>query len=312
MFLEHYKLYWTNYINFRGRTPRAGYWFVVLWNAIIGLILGLIAIAVITDSFFSLAYALPYILDDPLELITDTGGLFALFIIIIVWNLANLIPNLALCIRRLHDTGRRWYYMFVLWAPPIIYIIVCLIISASSATTMAVGSFEGFYGGLLGGLASLFIFSVIMLIVGFIGFIAFFVFMCLSTTPDALGESTHANYPQWQDGYGRYTQGVNASIVGVSGMYRDVAFPIESDEELVIGRDAMMSHIVITQDAEKVSRRHLTISFDDYENIYIVTDHSTNGTYLADGTRIVSNIPVKLPSGTVIYLAKKTNSFRLG
>jgi len=102
-----------------------------------------------------------------------------------------------------------------------------------------------------------------------------------------------------------------ASIVGISGMYKGFSFPIASDEELILGRDAMLSHIVITENAEKISRKHLTVSFDSYDNVYMVTDHSSNGTYLADGTRLVANIPVKLQRGTVIYLAKKENSFKL-
>jgi len=104
----------------------------------------------------------------------------------------------------------------------------------------------------------------------------------------------------------------DASIIGVVGMYKGITFPIASDEELIIGRDAMLSHIVITDSAEKISRKHITVSFDTYDNVYTVTDHSSNGTYLADGTRLVANIPVKLQRGTVIYLAKRDNTFKLG
>jgi len=103
-----------------------------------------------------------------------------------------------------------------------------------------------------------------------------------------------------------------AAIIGVTGMYKDVTFPLDNDEELIIGRDAMLSHIVITSGAEKISRKHITVSFDSYDNVYTVTDNSSNGTYLADGTRLVANIPVKLQRGTVIYLAKRDNTFKLG
>ena len=111
--------------------------------------------------------------------------------------------------------------------------------------------------------------------------------------------------------YGESGDG-EASIIGVSGMYKGVTFPLDSDEELIIGRDAMLSHIVITENAEKVSRKHITVSFDSYDNVYTVTDHSSNGTYLTDGTRLVANIPVKLQRGTIVYLAKKENTFELG
>jgi predicted component of type VI protein secretion system len=126
-------------------------------------------------------------------------------------------------------------------------------------------------------------------------------------------------YPQWQDGYGdsggyyrhEPTSSATTTIVGISGMYRGAAFPLDDDEELILGRDAMLSHIVITENAEKVSRKHVSVSFDPYDQVYTVVDHSSNGTFLADGTRLVANIPVKLKRGSVIYLAKKENSFKL-
>lgn len=38
-FLEAYKSFWRNYVNFSGRAPRSAYWYVVLWNVIIFVIL---------------------------------------------------------------------------------------------------------------------------------------------------------------------------------------------------------------------------------------------------------------------------------
>ena len=101
------------------------------------------------------------------------------------------------------------------------------------------------------------------------------------------------------------------SIVGISGMYEGIAFPLELDEELIIGRDAMFSHIVITEKAEKISRKHITVSFEEDDNVYTATDHSSNGTRLEDGTRLETNVPVSLKRGTVIYLANDDNAFKL-
>ncbi|MDR3304687.1 MAG: DUF805 domain-containing protein, partial [Clostridiales Family XIII bacterium] len=76
MFLEHYKLYWKNYVNFRGRTPRSGYWFVQLWGFIINVIISLVALAVASSAGISL---LSVALDsgfgsDPLSLASSLGG----------------------------------------------------------------------------------------------------------------------------------------------------------------------------------------------------------------------------------------------
>ncbi|MCB2554726.1 DUF805 domain-containing protein, partial [Listeria monocytogenes] len=38
-FLDAYKSFWRNYVNFSGRATRSAYWYVVLWNVIIFVIL---------------------------------------------------------------------------------------------------------------------------------------------------------------------------------------------------------------------------------------------------------------------------------
>ncbi|MDR1953843.1 MAG: DUF975 family protein [Clostridiales Family XIII bacterium] len=101
------------------------------------------------------------------------------------------------------------------------------------------------------------------------------------------------------------------AIVGTSGSYSGVEFPVPFGEEIILGRDAALAHIVITQDSEKVSRQHCSVSFDLNTQMYTVIDFSSNGTYQNDGTKLAANVPVRLPRGSVIYLAKPTNSFML-
>ncbi|EFR94847.1 conserved hypothetical protein, partial [Listeria innocua FSL J1-023] len=43
-FLEAYKSFWKNYVNFSGRAPRSAYWYVVLWNVIIFAVLYFLAL----------------------------------------------------------------------------------------------------------------------------------------------------------------------------------------------------------------------------------------------------------------------------
>jgi len=308
MFLEHYKLYWKNFANFNGRTPRAGYWFFVLWNIVIGAIIFLITFGVSAGSITSLVNKAEYFTNDPLSTFSGIfgvlGGMLVISIIIGAWNIANIIPGLSIVVRRLHDTGRRWFWMF-LWIGPVVASIILVILAVNDFWH----SLQFLIAAGICGLAAL------------AGAIVILIFMCLPTSARAMGVSTHGMYPQWQDNYGSgvnyggvgYGGGEgNAQIIGVTGMYRGAVFPLDNDEELIIGRDAMLSHIVITENAEKISRKHINISFDSYENVYMVTDLSSNGTYLEDGTRLIANIPVKLGRGTVIYLAKKENTFRLG
>ena len=90
------------YAVFGGRARRTEYWLFFLFNSIIVLVLGIIeAIAGITPD-------------------TDVSILGNLY------SLAVLIPSLAVGVRRLHDTGRSGWWMFISLVP-IVGVIVLLV-----------------------------------------------------------------------------------------------------------------------------------------------------------------------------------------
>ena len=105
---------------------------------------------------------------------------------------------------------------------------------------------------------------------------------------------------------------VAGSLIGVSGMYIGATIGIPRGEEIVIGRDSAMSHVIVDQNADKISRKHCGIRFDPSDGMYSVTDYSSNGTFKEDGSRLPSNITVTIPRGTVIVLGSRQTSFRLG
>ena len=76
-FLDAVKLFFQNYTNFGGRSRRSEYWWVCLFNMIVGTIIGMIA--------------------------ADFSW---------IWTVVILIPTLSLCVRRLHDIGKSgWWYL---------------------------------------------------------------------------------------------------------------------------------------------------------------------------------------------------------
>jgi uncharacterized membrane protein YhaH (DUF805 family) len=112
-FVEAYKNYWKNYVNFNDRTTRAGYWWVVLWNAIIEAVFMVImgatgALASLADGY---GMAIPFV---------------GFGIVYYLWMLANLLPRLALQIRRLHDINKRWTNIFFALIP-IVGVIILLV-----------------------------------------------------------------------------------------------------------------------------------------------------------------------------------------
>ena len=81
-----YKDMWRNWNNFSGRTRRSGYWYDVLANALVGLLLSIIVFAV-----------------EPLEILSE------------LYSLIVLVPSIALGVRRLHDSGHSgWWYLLML------------------------------------------------------------------------------------------------------------------------------------------------------------------------------------------------------
>ena len=79
-----------NYSNFSGRARRSEYWYFILCNALIKLVLGLITLAIIKAS--------------------NTMGIIGI-VLIILYSFAMVVPSLAVVVRRLHDVGKSgWFY----------------------------------------------------------------------------------------------------------------------------------------------------------------------------------------------------------
>ncbi len=116
-----------------------------------------------------------------------------------------------------------------------------------------------------------------------------------------------------QEGYGKKAMPTNSgTIVGVAGAYRDATFDLVDGAELIFGRSPQDANIIFDQLATDVSRKHCSVRFDGRANQYLVTDYSSNGTYLENGTRLENGQPKALSRGTVIYLgSSRQNGFRL-
>lgn len=99
--MNWYILALKNYINFSGRAPRRGYWYFILFNVLIGIVLGFVD--VMTGNF-----------------IQETGqGVLGA-----IYSLAVLIPSIAVAVRRLHDTNRAGWWLLLLFIPVIGWITI--------------------------------------------------------------------------------------------------------------------------------------------------------------------------------------------
>lgn len=103
----------------------------------------------------------------------------------------------------------------------------------------------------------------------------------------------------------------DVGLIGLSGMWQGAEFFNNSGETIVIGRDANQCDIIISQNAQNISRKHCAVRYDYDREDYIVVDYSTNGTYLGDGKKLALNVETHVPGGGIILLGDKANSFKL-
>lgn len=106
---------------------------------------------------------------------------------------------------------------------------------------------------------------------------------------------------------------MGGTLRGVAGYYNGYRFPLGNGESITIGRDSKQAQVVFadSEDSKKISRIHCTVSFSGARGAFTVTDHSSNGTFRADGSQLPPGTPVELARGSTIYLGSPNNSFRL-
>lgn len=108
---EAYKYYWENAFKYRATSTRADFWWPVLVNFIIFVILYfLLAIAGFT-SVTSIMNGYNH----------GVGFLIFLLFVIAVFAIAIIIPGIAICVRRVRDTGLTGWTVLVFWLLSLIF-----------------------------------------------------------------------------------------------------------------------------------------------------------------------------------------------
>jgi len=122
--METFKRYYLDvifqhYLDFKGRASRSEFWYFVLFNLLVTLVLMLI------DNF---------LINQPLLHMTpeeaSRGGILQ-----VVYSLAVFLPTLALSVRRLHDIGKSGWWMLLSFVPiigPLVLLIFWILPSKES------------------------------------------------------------------------------------------------------------------------------------------------------------------------------------
>lgn len=99
----------------------------------------------------------------------------------------------------------------------------------------------------------------------------------------------------------------NMGIKCVSGPLMGQVFPV-GPYGLIVGRDNDCA-IKFDSNQPGVSRHHCSIRWEGGE--LMLTDHSTHGTFLFNGTRLTSQVPTQIPANTRFYLVNSEIMFQV-
>ena len=111
--------FFKKYATFSGRASRSEYWWWYLFSIIVAAVFNILSFALGGYGYqLDGTYAPP------------SAGATIIFVIWGIWALATLVPHFALLARRLHDTNRSAWWIFLLLVPlvgPIVILVFVLL-----------------------------------------------------------------------------------------------------------------------------------------------------------------------------------------
>ena len=99
-------------------------------------------------------------------------------------------------------------------------------------------------------------------------------------------------------------------VKGISGHFAGQTLEL-SENQITLGRDPRLSQLVYPQDREEISRKHLTIRFDERTHKFALMDSSSNGTYLSSNQKLEPGQSYHLNPGDRFYLADPNEVFEV-
>lgn len=79
--------------------------------------------------------------------------------------------------------------------------------------------------------------------------------------------------------------------------------------KMIIGKSRQRCNLIV--DNPHVSNIHCSVRYNAQRNVYIIKDHSSNGTYV-NHVRLAKGVPTEYPAGTIVSLANNDTQITLG
>ena len=121
-FTEAVSSVYRNYVTFSGRARRSEYWWFALFSIIAAIVVGTV------ESSLGMGHGMMSSGGGGFEANYSGGPLTG------IWSLINLLPSLAVGVRRLHDTDRSGWWLLI-GLIPLIGFIVLIVFVATKGTT---------------------------------------------------------------------------------------------------------------------------------------------------------------------------------
>lgn len=104
-------------------------------------------------------------------------------------------------------------------------------------------------------------------------------------------------------------QKIMGSVRCTEGAAIGQGYRLPEGRKVVVGKSPQRATLVINN--PHISNVHCSIRYNAVKNVYIVKDHSMNGTFV-NGMRLQNGIAAEYPAGTVLSLADGSNKITLG
>lgn len=104
-------------------------------------------------------------------------------------------------------------------------------------------------------------------------------------------------------------QNIMGSVRCTEGTAIGQGYRLPEGRKVIVGKSPQRATLVINN--PHISNVHCSIRYNAVKNMYIVKDHSMNGTFV-NGMRLQNGIAAEYPAGTVLSLADGANKITLG
>ena len=128
------------YAEFSGRSRRKEFWMWFLFQVLLNLLFLILIIASVGTGILS---------GDPTQAMAGAGGALILYVIWLLVSLAFFIPNLAVTIRRLHDSNRSGHWVWLFWGPYLVILAMAFLGASNGGALESILGLAVLGGGLV-------------------------------------------------------------------------------------------------------------------------------------------------------------------